>query len=786
VTPSTDIFLGRNINEFKTASGAKYVLAAGTRDYNNSNTSALYLSTDGGATWPNASNSFFNSVVSTTVTQGTLDDPNTPSKVYAYGYFVNSGRTDSSTWATSSDSGKTWSLPPAGEHFIDDPPSTIVTFASLGNSSQLYAGFASDGLWRGETYGTSWAQISSIGDATVTALAVNAINVPRVLYLGTTSGLYWSGNADTTSYSDVSLTLRIASPYPKKIVIDPRYADSTDISKDIFWIGSDNNVYRSVNSGIDTAGVTGTGFPAGTIFNDLRTDPSDPSKLYVATSSGVYYAQLAVPPVSPSPANGATGVSICSLVLSWGAVTGATSYHLQFGTDATFGTNLVDVNQSGTSYSYGSSLVCNQLYYWRVNSTNTGFGTSKWSKFSFTAGCPQATLVNPNDQSTLEWCQANGFDFTASGSYGFRFQADTTTNFNSINKIEDSTISGTTFHYQIDSGHVKCAHTYYWRVQSKTCDGSWGLYSSTTRQFTTTSCLPTITLAWPSNALSGIGACPAPIIRWSYTSCADSVWVEVDSVSGFTSNPLLDNIVKGVSTSATLSNNLSNSKTYYWRAAGKKGSSWGSWSTTFSFTTGNGSAPSAPTQVSPSNGCTNCSGPLVWRFVTNAARYHYDVSASSNFSPIADSATVGDTAWSPAGLSGGVKYWWHVNASNCGNTSAFSSTWTFTTPGGFGPPIAVATGQERHRLPTEFTLMQNYPNPFNPTTRFEYALPENSFVKLRIVDVLGHEVATLVDGYQEAGYKSIDFNADKFSSGIYFYMLTTPKYWSVKKMILLK
>ncbi len=92
----------------------------------------------------------------------------------------------------------------------------------------------------------------------------------------------------------------------------------------------------------------------------------------------------------------------------------------------------------------------------------------------------------------------------------------------------------------------------------------------------------------------------------------------------------------------------------------------------------------------------------------------------------------------------------------------------------------------RPSIPSVFSLGQNYPNPFNPITRFEYALPENTTVRLRIVDVLGHEVATLVDGYQDAGYKSIEFNAERLSSGIYFYMLDTPKYRAVKKMLLLK
>ena len=94
-------------------------------------------------------------------------------------------------------------------------------------------------------------------------------------------------------------------------------------------------------------------------------------------------------------------------------------------------------------------------------------------------------------------------------------------------------------------------------------------------------------------------------------------------------------------------------------------------------------------------------------------------------------------------------------------------------------------------LPSDFYLEQNYPNPFNPTTKIKYSIPSsNHFVTLRIHDVLGREVATLVNEDKQPGFYEVEFNGSNFNSGIYFYSIevnnNTETYKNVKKMILLK
>jgi plastocyanin len=128
-------------------------------------------------------------------------------------------------------------------------------------------------------------------------------------------------------------------------------------------------------------------------------------------------------------------------------------------------------------------------------------------------------------------------------------------------------------------------------------------------------------------------------------------------------------------------------------------------------------------------------------------------------------------------------------------------THTFTTTGDFPyycePHLSMGmTGTiivqnpagvgDEEMLADQFELEQNYPNPFNPSTRINYSVPSASFVRLKAYDILGNEVAILVNEEKPAGEYQLEFDASELTGGVYFYQLTSNSFVDTKKMILLK
>ena len=116
-----------------------------------------------------------------------------------------------------------------------------------------------------------------------------------------------------------------------------------------------------------------------------------------------------------------------------------------------------------------------------------------------------------------------------------------------------------------------------------------------------------------------------------------------------------------------------------------------------------------------------------------------------------------------------------------GGGTGFPGVILHTTTGG-----AVTDVNDEINTVREFELHQNYPNPFNPTTKIKYQIPELSFVTLKVFDVLGNEVATLVNHEKGAGDYEIYFRAEDLGSGVYLYELKANSFVKTKKMLIIK
>ncbi len=93
---------------------------------------------------------------------------------------------------------------------------------------------------------------------------------------------------------------------------------------------------------------------------------------------------------------------------------------------------------------------------------------------------------------------------------------------------------------------------------------------------------------------------------------------------------------------------------------------------------------------------------------------------------------------------------------------------------------------EKEQTPMGFTLFQNYPNPFNPVTLIDYSVSKTGFITIKIFDILGRYITTLVNGERNPGKYAIKFNASQLTSGIYFCKMQAGSFEQTKKLILMK
>lgn len=104
----------------------------------------------------------------------------------------------------------------------------------------------------------------------------------------------------------------------------------------------------------------------------------------------------------------------------------------------------------------------------------------------------------------------------------------------------------------------------------------------------------------------------------------------------------------------------------------------------------------------------------------------------------------------------------------------------------YGDTTLVSVEETNQEFPSAFKLQQNYPNPFNPQTNIKFYVPERTFVKLKVFDLLGNKIDNLINEEKDSGYHEIIFDGSDLPSGVYFYTLQTSDFIQTKKMVLLR
>lgn len=285
-------------------------------------------------------------------------------------------------------------------------------------------------------------------------------------------------------------------------------------------------------------------------------------------------------------------------------------------------------------------------------------------------------------------------------------------------------------------------------------------------------------------AASNLTSTTATLNGVTYTTgLASTVWFEW-STSGTlssyntTASQLPDTGKYMTPVAANLSG-LSPGTTYFYRLAGKdtgevqRGS-------IVSFTTTALPTQVGPTLLSPADTASSVSltPTLSWNPLDGASYYELQVSPFFSFMTLVYDDTTSGLSRTIGPLNAASKYFWRVRGINASGVGPFSAVRSFMTT------LALAVERLDGALPTDFALSQNYPNPFNPSTAISFALPKVSNVTLKVFDLLGKEVSTLVSQELGPGHFTVKWQAD-VPSGAYIYRLQAGEYRETKKMLLL-
>ena len=470
------------------------------------------------------------------------------------------------------------------------------------------------------------------------------------------------------------------------------------------------------------------------------------------------------------------------------------------------------VSDQNATVPQSATLSGGTTYYWSVRTNNSANGGSSsayvQTNGSFTlasnvSNTPDAVQSYPiggvyvyNSKPTLYWYLAS--PAPSGATLNFNIKVSDQTNFTGgVTHTYSGVGSATLTNYTITD--VLPAGTYYWQIQTNRTNAPTGSNSYTPATGTSANSFVVVSTA------SGLAVTPTPLyptgssvvssltptLSWTIAGvlAGDEVYnIELKPTSlSFDGNGLVTSTSQSITT-VTLQPNTA----YRWRVqstSATNGSS--SWSSEALFSTAATLAPPPPMVDEPINGVVlqNNTPEITWFMPTapkGALKYKLQISDDMFMTNIVAEYDDIDAFHTQVNtLESGKTYYWRVQSKDeNGVYSPHSNVGRFTT-------MSITGIEDLNVIPTEFAVSQNYPNPFNPTTTIRYAIPEASFVILKIYNMLGQEVKTLVNGEKNAGTFNVQWRGDndfgvKVSSGTYIYRVIAGSHIFTKKMILLK
>ena len=288
---------------------------------------------------------------------------------------------------------------------------------------------------------------------------------------------------------------------------------------------------------------------------------------------------------------------------------------------------------------------------------------------------------------------------------------------------------------------------------------------------------PVPVLALPVN--NEVNITDTVILKWNYPLLASSYNLQISKIPTFDSLIVFDQ--KNLPDTFKVITGLEGQQQYYWRVNSTNAGGTSNFSSPYMFTTG---FPATPILAYPLNNTGNIPVDtiLYWSHSQAAVSYDIMLARGADFTPstmVLDAQGISDTSISVSGMNVNTFHFWKVRANNAFGTSNWSPIWRFKTLN----PLGI---DDEEVLPSEYALEQNYPNPFNPSTNFRFKIAEAGLTTLKIYNLLGQEVAEVLNEFMNPGTYDIRFDAEGLASGIYFYRIRVNDFSASKKMILVR